>query len=118
MSNEFKYFKREDFACKETGQNEIRDDFIHALDALREACGFPFIVTSGYRSPEHSKERNKPPNGGAHTKGYAADIKVNNGYERRMIVQKALEQGFSGIGVANTFVHVDLRPAQPIMWTY
>jgi hypothetical protein len=34
------------------------------------------------------------------------------------IVKKALEMGFSGIGVASSFVHVDMRTTTPVMWTY
>ena len=47
---EFKYFKLSDFDCQETGENEMDLDFIMDLDELRESCGFPFIITSGYRS--------------------------------------------------------------------
>jgi len=28
----FKYFKLEDFDCQETGNNEMEEAFIHALD--------------------------------------------------------------------------------------
>ena len=52
MSN-FKYFKIEDFNCQETGDNEMDIEFIKALDHLRAACGFPFVITSGFRSKEH-----------------------------------------------------------------
>ncbi len=113
----FKYFKLEDFNCQETGENEISHEFIHRLDELREACGFPFIVVSGYRSKDHSVEarKNKP---GTHTQGIAADIAVRGGSQRRLVVDKALELGFSGIGVAKTFVHVDIRETTPVMWCY
>ena len=50
----FKYFSRDEFKCSETGNNEIQDEFVHALDKLREECGFPFAFTSGYRDPSHS----------------------------------------------------------------
>ncbi len=46
----FRYFDREEFVCQATGENEIEDELIHALDELREHCGFPFVITSGYRS--------------------------------------------------------------------
>lgn len=120
MSNDYgyKYFSLDEFKCSETGDNKIIPDFVYALDQLRKSCGFPFTITSGYRSPKHSKEASKPNGGGSHTKGWAADIKVNNGSERYKIVEEALKQGFSGIGVANSFVHVDLRPSAPVMWTY
>lgn len=113
----FKYFKLEDFDCQETGENRMDEKFIHALDELRDACGFPFIITSGYRSPNHTIEarKNTP---GMHTKGIAADIAVNGGAQRRAIVERAIRMGFNGIGVASSFVHVDLRDTPPVMWTY
>ena len=116
MTN-FKYFNLSDFNCQETGENEMDLDFIRDLDELREACGFPFIITSGYRSPRHSIEakKEKP---GMHAYGIAADIQVRDGHERMLIVWKAIKMGFSGIGVAKTFVHVDRRNSTPVMWVY
>ena len=55
----FKYFKIEDFDCQETGENNMSKEFIHKLDKLRAACGFPFYITSGYRSEKHSIESKK-----------------------------------------------------------
>jgi zinc D-Ala-D-Ala carboxypeptidase len=113
----FKYFSRDEFKCSETGNNEIQDEFIHALDKLRESCGFPFAITSGYRDPSHSVEAKKE-KAGQHTLGIAADIAVSGGSQRFIIVSKAMELGFSGIGVARTFVHVDIRTSQPVLWCY
>jgi len=114
---EYLYFKTEDFNCQETGENEMDPEFIRKLDELRAACGWPFIVTSGYRSPTHSIEVKKgiP---GTHTQGIAADIKVTGGVQRMDIVQKAMDLGFSGIGVAKGFVHVDTRTTIPVLWVY
>ena len=121
MSTEFKYFKLEDFNCQETGENEMSRDFIHKLDELREACGFPFIITSGYRSPSHSIEKRKE-KAGNHAQGIAADIRARNGNERYTIVQEAIKLGFNGIGVARTFIHVDSRTVSGneagVMWCY
>ena len=114
--SDFKYFKIEDFACKETGENEISVDFIHALDQLRAACNFPFIVTSGYRSKEHSVEKRKQ-NPGTHAQGIAADIKVSGGAQRLSIVKHASAMGMS-VGVAKTFVHVDIRKTPAMCWCY
>lgn len=113
----FRYFTRDEFKCSETGENEISDELIHWLDDLRDACGFPFIINSGYRSPSHpiEKKKLKP---GTHAKGIAADIRVGNGSQRRTIVKEALRLGFGGIGVAKGYVHVDIRDTDPVMWTY
>ena len=48
-----KYFNEEEFACQYTGKNEISSELIDKLDELREACGFPFVITSGYRDKTH-----------------------------------------------------------------
>jgi uncharacterized protein YcbK (DUF882 family) len=115
---DFRYFNIEDFACSETGENEIRWDFVSALDDLRGVCGFPFIITSGYRSPSHSAEAAKA-RPGQHTHGIAADIKVTGGAQRHAIVSNAIKLGvFRGIGVAKTFIHVDTRDTDPMIWQY
>jgi zinc D-Ala-D-Ala carboxypeptidase len=116
-----KYFKVEDFNCQETGENEMCPDFLQKLDALREVCGFPFIVTSGYRSPNHSIEAAKIFSGkpaGTHAQGIAADIKVVGGAQRMAIIRNASIMGFNGIGVAKGFVHVDTRETTPVAWKY
>ena len=53
-----------------------------------------------------------------HAHGIAADIAVHDGVERMAVVQKAIEHGFNGIGVAKSFVHVDKRQSTPVMWVY
>jgi len=114
---EFKYFKLSDFDCQETGENKMEDDFILWLDACREACGFPFIITSGFRSKNHSVERIKT-SVGTHVLGIACDIKVNNGSEKMTIVKEAIRLGFTGIGIAKNFIHLDRRTTTPVIWTY
>ena len=83
------------------------------LDELRERCGFPFTITSGYRDPKHSLEakKEKP---GTHSQGIAADIYTVSGAERHIILANAFEMGFGGIGVAKTFIHVDIRIQTPL----
>lgn len=112
-----KYFKLSEFDCKETGENEMNSEFLMRLDLLREACCFPLVVTSGYRSNQHSIEirKEKP---GTHAQGIAADLKVASGWHRRRIVEAAISLGFNGIGVHKDFVHVDDRKSQPVLWCY
>lgn len=113
----YAYFAESEFRCRETGENDMKPEFIAMLDQLRAKCNFPFTVTSGFRSVHHTAERNKK-KGGTHTQGIAADIAVSNGEQRMKIVKEALEMGFGGIGVAKSFVHVDMRTTTPVMWTY
>ena len=104
------------FFCQETGDEGIDPEFVHALDLLREECGFPFIINSGYRSPLHSIEvaKDQP---GEHTRG-AADIAVHHGYERYKIIKHATAMGFTGIGVHKGYIHLDKRITTPVCWPY
>lgn len=105
------------YFCSHTGSEGIRKEFLEALDELRDRCGFPFVITSGYRSPEHPKEAYKVVPG-THAQGIAADIVALEGWKKFKIVQEAMKLGFGGIGVAKSFIHVDLRDSTPVMWEY
>ncbi len=123
--SEFRFFKREEFACKcgcET--NEIRDQIILVCDALREKCDFPFVISSGYRCENHPIEaaKVKP---GSHQGGYAADIACS-GARAQTLIRHALNEGITRIGInqkgshSGRFVHIDVDKGRvsPAMWTY
>ena len=112
-----RYFKLSDFDCQETGNNEMSEEFLEKLDELRHKCGFPFIITSGYRDPTHSIEARKA-KAGTHARGIASDIRINNGNEAYQIIKHAQSMGFNGIGVAKSFIHVDIRQGMPVIWCY
>ena len=112
-----RYFKLSDFDCQETGNNEMSEEFLEKLDELRHKCGFPFIITSGYRDPTHSIEARKA-KAGTHARGIASDIRINNGNEAYDIIKNAQSMGFNGIGVAKSFIHVDIRKGMPVIWSY
>ena len=113
-----KFFTREEFDCQVTGTNNMELEFLEKLDELRAYCGFPFFITSGYRHPTlHPIERKKDVPG-THAQGIAADIRITNAADRLKLVSAALELGFTGIGVASDFIHVDTRGTTPVMWTY
>lgn len=122
---ELKYFKWDDFACSETGENEFNEDFAVMLDELRHRCGFPFMIGrdkngvqhgSAYRSPRHSVEVNKS-KPGKHAEGIAADIPCNSA-QAYIIMYHAFLMGFKGIARGKGFVHVDNRDSTPVVWSY
>jgi uncharacterized protein YcbK (DUF882 family) len=120
----YRYFKLEEFACKETGDNRIDPLFVAWLDELRHQVGYPLVITSGYRSPLHSAEVGKT-TPGAHAEGVAADLSlIHTGTSislaRQRIVSTALRMGCQRIGIGRTFVHVDLSETKPSprMWDY
>lgn len=112
-----KYFKLSEFNCKHTGKNEMQPEFLELIDKLRDVCGFPFVITSGYRDATHPIEakKSKP---GTHAQGIAADIRVNNGAAAYILQKNAYALGFTGIALGNGFVHVDIRKTTPVSWRY
>ena len=114
---DLKYFKENEFSCSHTGKCEMETEFLICLDELRKVCDFPFKLNSAYRDKTHPVEAKKA-KAGQHNKGVAVDIAVSNGSQKYQIVKHALEIGFTGIGVAKTFVHVDKRKTTPVIWTY
>ena len=87
-------------------------------DRLRLASGVEIrmIVNSGSRCEFWNAQVDGKANS-FHLRGMAADIQVRDDYTRYLMVRYGAEL-FSGIGVGDDFVHFDIRPAKPVMWTY
>lgn len=115
------HFSRESFECPccKEGPEKMDSEMISDLDAAREAAGIPFVVTSGYRCPEYNAEVGAI-SSSAHVRGYAVDIACGGSRSRHKIVTALKRQGFTRIGVAKDFVHVDSDPDKPakVMWVY
>lgn len=112
-------FTRAELACKHTGRCEMNSDFMARLQRLRDAYGKTMRITSGYRDPSHPVERGKS-RSGAHSLGRAVDVAVM-GEDRYHLVRLAMEHGFTGIGVADTFIHLDdvmVELPRPRIWQY
>ena len=103
---------------KEIEEN-MNADFLNKLDEAREIANIPFIINSAYRSPEHNAKIGGKPNS-SHIKGLAVDISVTNSRQRFIVLNALLNVGFTRIGIADTFLHVDLSTdkSQQVIWTY
>lgn len=118
-----KYFTFDELKCKETGDYDINPEFLSLLDTLRERCGFPFVITSGYRSPEHSIEAKKA-SPGTHALGVAVDIRADSS-QRFKIMQEATALGVTRFGINKSFIHIDIgdrflpeRFKRKVVWAY
>jgi|TARA_B110001452_G_C14907639_1_gene317228 zinc D-Ala-D-Ala carboxypeptidase len=102
---------------KEIEQN-MDVDFLSKLDKAREFAGIPFIINSAYRSPSHPESIKNPTS--SHIKGLAVDISAKDSRQRFLILDALIAVGFSRIGIAGTFIHVDLDldKSQNVIWTY
>jgi uncharacterized protein YcbK (DUF882 family) len=94
-------------------------DLLLHLDAARHMAGVPFVITSAYRCEKHNAAVGGVP-GSAHTKGLAVDIAANGSRNRFIIAQSLMARGLTRIGVASSFVHVDVDKAkdQQVLWLY
>lgn len=107
MPPEYKYFTSEEVE----GLNE---EFIAKLDQARHIAGFPFVITSGFRTPEKNQSVIGAVPDSSHLKGLAVDLRVENDHEVSLIVDSCKAVGISRRGIyvdgngVPTHVHVDL----------
>ena len=94
-------------------------DFLAKLDEAREYANIPFIINSAYRSPEHNAKVGGKP-GSSHIKGLAVDISAKDSRTRFLILDALFAVGFTRIGIADSFIHVDsdIDKSQNVIWTY
>lgn len=96
--------------------NNVDKDALLRLEQARGFANIPFVITSSYRTPEHSVEVGGS-NSDAHTKTpcTAFDIAFSNTYEVYLIVTSLLKAGFNRIGInaLNKHVHCDTESTLP-----
>jgi hypothetical protein len=111
---------------------QLKIELVDFLDEVRHRVGFPIIITSGYRTPEHNKRVGGAPNS-AHLEGFAADVLVRNTREAMALVEQSLQVerewynqkrrlqlGINCKSGKSGFVHIGLQPNRPqaVLWTY
>ena len=129
------YFSPKEFAEKSDGWQSglspilVCANFMDKFTRLRIACGFPFLMSSGYRSPEYNNAVSSSGFNGPHTTGRAGDIRAH-GERALRIVEKATEFGFTGVGIkqsgpiSSRFIHLDdlldseTSGPRPWLWSY
>lgn len=123
MINYFNYYEFD--SPLQEGSGQLMDKgFLFMLNNARHIANIPFKITSGFRVEADierlKKEGYKVSPNSSHLKGYAADIAVQSSNARFLIIDSLLKAGFTRIGIANKFIHVDNDPDKPanVIWTY
>jgi len=116
-----KYFEYEEFDSPDIqGSGQLMDTkLLNMIDEAREIYGKPIRVTSGYRTEAHNRKVGGV-DSSSHLKGLAIDVACVRSDDRFKILNALLEVGFNRIGVASTFIHVDIDKdkSQNVIWTY
>lgn len=117
------FFDLKEFECKCKDKNcegklpqlRMNPSLIQALNRIRKELGKPIKVTSGFRCTAHNAAVGGVPHS-THRTGYAADISCDDLDKLLQLVED--EKEFKGIGVAKSFIHVDVRPGPRKRWKY
>lgn len=117
------HFAKYEFECqckyKDCIEQKIDDELISKLELIRVEFGTPLSISSGFRCAKHQHDLSKTMETAKgisqHELGKAADIITNPA--KTILLLPILRKHFSAIGVANNFIHVDLRP-QTLFWRY
>lgn len=105
-----KNFRVKEFASKDGADTLfISMELVEVLQKIREHFGKAVVISSGYRTENHNKAV-----GGAacsrHLYGMAADIKVSGVQPAEVAAYaEALLPNSGGIGIYDSFTHVDVR---------
>ena len=116
-----KYFNSDEFdSPDELGSGKHMDhDLLVMIDKARALYGKPIVVTSGFRTESHNKNVGGVASS-SHLKGLAIDVACVRSKDRFKMLTALLEVGFNRIGIASTFIHIDVdkNKSQNVIWTY
>lgn len=116
-----KYFNYYEFDSPDVqGSGQLMDPkILEMLDLARDKFDKPIQITSGYRTEAQNTEVGGVP-GSSHLKGLAADLACSNSSDRFDLLNCLLDVGFNRIGIAGSFIHVDIDKSKPqnVIWTY
>lgn len=124
MGDLSEHFSKSEFQCScgcgfGTNPGDVSPELLNLLEMMREEINRPIRLTSGCRCEYYNHAVGGVSNS-AHTRGTACDIAVQGGSHRRKLVDVAVMFFASGIGVARSFIHVDVDSElpRPSLWTY
>ena len=105
-----KTFTLNEFECPCCRRVILHSDLLNFLIKLRKIINEPIFINSGYRCKNNNDQVGGTPKS-YHTFGMAADIHARN-IDIPHLAIYAQQAGFKGIGVYETFLHLDVRPVK------
>lgn len=112
---EYRFFKYEEFDCKQeigSGYRFMDRELISMLDEARRLSGLKFKITEGYKSAKRQRLEGGYRNN-SHLIGRAVKIQCSHGNKRYKIITCLLEVGFTRIGVHHKYIYVDNDDLKP-----
>ena len=119
MGNLTDNFNREEYACKcGCGKDDIKDELAIKVQQVRDTLNRSITINSGIRCSNHNSTINATPTS-SHIGGWAADLKYTGSAERYELLYAILPI-FDRIGIAKTFIHVDVdaNKTAGVTWLY
>ena len=104
------HFRAREFDCPGRGccrETPVDEKLVEFLQKIRTHFGKPVYVL-GYRCETYNAKTPNAAKNSRHTKGMAADLNID-GVAPREIAKFAESLGVKGIGLYDTFVHIDTR---------
>lgn len=103
-----KNFTVKEFACNDGSDTVLIDsNLVDILQKIRDHVKKPVHINSAYRTPSHNKKVGGSPKS-QHVDGRAADIRIDGETPER-VAKIAEYYGADGIGLYDTFTHIDTR---------
>lgn len=100
---------------------DMDQELMYMLDAARDYAQIPIVLNCAYRSVAWDKSKGRLGTS-AHTLGKAVDIRCNSSTNRYKLIVALIEAGFNRVGIAKTFIHVDMsgppRHSSDVVWLY
>lgn len=116
-----KYFSESEFkkCTPKCSLQDMDQSFMSKLDTARSIAGIPFVLNSAYRSKEWEIKQGRAGTS-SHCEGKAVDIRCGSDYNRFIVIDALRKAGFTRIGVAKTYIHVDssITHSQKVIWLY
>ena len=116
-----KYFNYTEFDSPDVqGSGQMMDkNFLDLLDMARDKFDKPIHINSGFRTPQHNESVGGTESS-SHLKGLAVDVACIASGDRFELIDIFLDLGINRIGIADTFIHIDVDPDKSpnVIWTY